>query len=156
MSSVPESSKNIPPIGLLAEAGFVEGDFLPLYTFSPNANASVGTTSTTYNSDPTISRADVIWGDLFPSGVESQVLGIATLVPGAGETVDVRIQNHADGETIAEETGFTGTTGVTLGPVSYTPTTTASRIDIYTEWRTSPGTNSSDLWTPQIVLGVKV
>jgi len=95
---------------------------------------------------------------MFPTlpRVVEQVMGTCLIVPGADETVDVRIRNPDDGETVAEETGITSRQVVQLGPAEYTPTTTDAEIRLRHEIRTDPGANSSDIWTPLIVLGVKV
>lgn len=141
---------------ILSDAGFEEGDFLPLYSFGPPADWEITSTSTTYDAANTISLCWVIWDDMFPADVDVQIFGQARIDPGADETVDLRIRNGQDGETVAEITGITSTQVVTMGPVSYTPTTTDSRIYFRWNYRTSPGSNALALDVPYTVFGVKL
>jgi len=141
---------------ILSDAGFEEGDFLPLYTFNANGDWEVTSTSTTYDAANTISCCWIIWDEMFPEGADVQVFGQGYIQPGADETVDLRIYNGQDGETVDEITGITSTQVVTMGPVSYTPTTTDSGIYIRWNWRTSPGTNALALDVPYTVFGVKL
>jgi len=156
MSSYPDPSKKYPPIGLLAQAGFEQGDFLPLYTFNPNDNRSVAFTSTTWASDTLLSQCYVQWNELFPPDVTAQVMGQAYISVGAGETCDFRIRNIIDDETMAELTGVTSSKEIILGPTSYTPTTTDGMLDIRWQWKESPGANSTTIFIPIMVFGVEV
>lgn len=148
----------LPYLSLLEEAGFEQGDFLPLYSFNPPNNFSTSFTSTTYTGLASLFHVKVIWDDILPPGVTSQVLGeIYVSGIGAGETVDLRIQNTVDGETVGEITGITSSyTVFTIGPVDYTPSTTASKIPLVWQWRESPGTNSTEIQIPFISIGVRI
>jgi len=149
-----EIGRSLLPI--LSDAGFEEGGFLPLYTFNPNATTYISTTSTTWDGDADLSEFRVLWNDLFPADAEAQVFGQARVNPGAGETVDVRIQNYTDAEVIASETGITSDRMVTLGPLSYTPTTVSDILRVWWQWKVSPGTNSSNVMNAYVALGVKL
>jgi len=154
--SVPDPSNQVPPVGLLARAGFEKGDFLPLYNFNPNGLKSISFTDTTYAFDNGLSNCRLIWDDAFPAGVTVQIFGQAEITVGAGETVSVRIYNYTDSETIVEKTGIGSSQFVSLGPTTYTPPTTGSGIMILWEWKEDVGTNASDIKVPHTCFGVKV
>jgi len=149
---------HVPPISLLKDAGFEHGDFLPLYTINPNAAWRVTSTSTTYTQTTDLGWLQCAWNDLIPwPDVNPLIYGLGRVMPGSGETVDVRIRNTTDGETVGSAvTGITADTMVKVGPVDYEPTTKDARIDIYWQYRTDPGTNALDLREPFIIVGVEL
>jgi len=140
---------------ILSEAGFEEGDFLPLYNFNPSGDRSVSFTVTTYSASASFSYLRAIWNELFPAGATTHVYGSVYLAVGAGETVSLRIQNTVDNETVGELTGIT-TGGIKTIDVDYEPTTLDSQIKLLWQWKESPGTNSSRVDDAFISLGVKV
>jgi len=141
------------PVHLLRQAGYSSGDAVRPIHDGPNSTVSSSTTSTSYQGTASLSFLRVVWADHFPDAVQATVGGEARVAPGTDETVDIRIQNTGDGEPIAEQTGITEPTNVTLGPVPYTPTTTDQQTVLQWEWRTDPGTNSSTLSVPTIYAG---
>lgn len=143
---------------ILSDAGFEQGDFLPLYNFNPNAARGATFTSTTYTYNDDVSIAKVRWDKLFPSGPTPQIFGqIGWVLPGTDESVSVRIQNITDGETVGEVTGITGSNQiVVIEPVTYTPPTTSAKCMFRWEWKTDPGANSSEVRCPFITFGVKL
>jgi len=152
--SVPDPSNRVPPVGLLARAGFEKGDFLPLYSFNPDNNLLVSFTSTTWAASHALSHYAVVWNRLLPEKATTHVYASMPLMSiGAGETVDFRLRNTTDGETIGEITGITST-GIYTVDADYEPTTTGSMIRLRWEWKETPGTNSSDIYTPFVGLGV--
>jgi hypothetical protein len=133
------------------------GDYIPQYTFGPNANRQLSFTNTGYDNDGDLSRIHVEWDKLFPSDVQSAVFGeIFISTVGTDETIDVRVFNGVDGETVAEQTGITTTGLISLGPVNYEPLTTTDRIALRWEWRESNGANPSEVRIPYIVLGAQL
>jgi len=140
----------------LKDAGFEQGDYLPLYSYNQVAARSVSTTSTTYTYSADFFITAPVWVDFFPSGLTTQVKCSVRAVPGADETVDLRVRNTIDGETVAEKTGLTADNVYTFGPTTYTPTTTGSRVEIFIQWRTSPGTNSLIVEEPMMTFGVEI
>jgi len=156
VSSYPPDDRRYPPLGLLAEAGFKKGDFLPLYTLTPT-DPQLSTTSTTYVKDWSYFHYRLKWNDIF-QGKASQVYLAGQALPGTDETEDFRLRNATDGETLLENTGMTGNYGhwFTLGPVDYTPSSKDSIITLQVELRTSPGANSSSTSRTVVVLGVKI
>jgi len=145
-----------PPLSLLEEAGFELGDFIPLLTFGPNAQREIVFTATTYSFNNSVSQVDIQWDEMLPDGVNIWIKGSGYFISGSGETADFQLYNVTDGEVIVEKTGVVNTGIVILGPVDYDPTTTADVIDLKWRWRESPGTNSSTLRTPYIILGTKI
>jgi len=141
----------------LKEAGWEKGDFLPLYSFNPPAAWSDGFTSTTWTSYYKLTSWQFVWNDLnFPTDYTPKVMGqIHLATVGADETVDIRLQNIVDGETIFSETGLTSGQMVT-GYVTYEPTTKAARTEFKFEYKESPGVNSSTVNGPILALGVEV
>jgi len=153
--SVPDPSNQVPPEGLLARAGFEKGDFLPLYTWNPNATRSTGFTSTTYTTDFDLWNAFVQWNKILPAGVKSHILIQMRVAPGTDESVDVRLYNENDGETVGEVTGITSDRTATISE-DYTPTTKDAWIEFRLLFRTNPGTNSSTIYVPFGSIGVKI
>lgn len=119
---------------------------------------NVSFTATTWSSNLDLSWMYVVWDELFPPEVfdRIQVFALMDIDMGGGETVDIRLRNVADGETIAEQTGITTNAAYTLGPVDYVPSTTSSEIEIRLQWREDPGVNSSRVLAPFTVFGVRL
>lgn len=131
------------PIGLLATAGYTQGDDLWLQSTGEGAAINVETSGTWVGA--VNFHQDILqWDALFPDGATTRVYAIVAGNPGSGETLDARLQNLTDSETIVQVTDIGG--GQTLlGPVTYTPTTTASPIQVVLEIQTSPGSNPSQV-----------
>lgn len=141
---------------ILSDAGFEQGDFLPLYSWNALSAKVKSITSTTYTILGALFETRCRWDQLLPSAVQEQVLTQVQIKPGTDETADVRLYNETDGETIHEKTGITSNQVVTLGPTSYTPPTANDTLWIALEGRTNPGANSTDFWESSVTLGVKL
>jgi len=141
----------------LKELGFEHGDILPLYSFGPNARASLSFTDTSYAADDALSRYDIVWNLLFPSGdytpLVFSTINVSSI--GSGETVSVRLRNTTDGETIFEKTGITSPQMVHCTE-EYTPATTDETIVLKWQWKEDVGSNSSYVAVPYLVIGLKI
>jgi len=141
---------------ILSDAGFEKGDFLPLVSLTPLSDRYVGTTSTTWDGQSTFFYQNgMIWDEYFPPGSTTIVKFSLIASPGTDETLDFRMRNRTDGENLIEVTGITSETMDTWVN-TYTPSTTASPLDIISEIRTDPGANSSYIKRALLVIGVKV
>lgn len=141
----------------IGTADFVSsGDFLPLYTFTGWAQRTESFTATTYTSDNALNSVSVEWDDLFSTDVQTAVSAHTRVVVGTDETVDIRVFNVDDGETIGDNTGITATGMYTIGPVNYTPTTTDGKVFIRLEWKESNGVNSSTIDAPFTSFGIQL
>lgn len=96
--------------------------------------------TTSYNGQADFQLKRVTWDSWLPEGATSVVYAEMQ----KSNNIDVRLQNTTDGETIASNEG-TNDTVVTLGPVSYTPTTTGSQIQIQVQSRSQDGASGSVL-----------
>lgn len=130
------------------------GQFDPRFSLSPHSTRSLSDGSGSYNADPGWIYHRVTWDIELPQANSAVYVTWDAANAGSGETLDVRLYNDTDGETIVEKTGADGSTS--MGPVTYTPPTTASPIRIQLEVRSSPGTNSSTVFNPNVVFGVQL
>jgi len=151
------TGSRIPPFDLLQRAGFGTGDFLPLYTYYVSDTRTHSFTDTTYA--PAGDGFISVWVDfdaMFPKGAEIMVMGLLYVVPGADESVDVKITDTEPSPNvdIAERTGITSRGLVVLGPMPYSPPAPVGHL-IYKR-RTSPGVNTCYLYDPVIILGVRL
>lgn len=126
-------------LGLLVAAGYSSGDFLPLISFVDGGSQS--RTSSTYGN---LFNADhnpqIQWDTFFPAGATSAFVFSANFSPSTDQ-IDVRLYNNTDDEVIMEQTAI-GNGKFMYGPTSYTPTTTASPIDIRFQFRNSDNITS--------------
>lgn len=127
----------------LAQAGYSSGDLLVEPT---NSNGSTGTlaisSANTWTGDNRFHLDMLVWDDAFPGtsqGAAGLIVGVSR---GSGETVDVRLRNATDSDTVFSQTGITSTGDVQVGRSTYTPSTTGSVVRLRAEVR-SDGTNSS-------------
>jgi len=139
----------------LKDAGWEEGDFLPVMTFSEPTTGS--TTSTTYDYlTGVIDVRAIAWDTYLPSGGTTQVALSCRVAPGAGETLDIAVENYTDDENALEETGITSEdVNHLVGPVDYTPPTKTG-VRLITKARTDPGSNSSEISEVSFIIGVKL
>lgn len=139
---------------ILSEAGYEEGDFLPLLSMgSPDVRIS-STTSTTYVRADELTFYWLKWDNIPVPSESMRIYSTARVYPGTDETVDVRWYNLHASETLAEKTGITGDQMVEFGPLSYTPPRTDLTYGYTWEIRTSPGTNASELQGFYMAFGV--
>jgi len=142
---------------ILSDAGFDQGDFLPIYTMGPPEVRSQSTTSTTYDNFYNHTIFWLQWSMMPLPEDNRRLYSMVRVMPGTDETVDVRWRNRTDGETIGSEiTGITSTKYVDIGPIDYTPPTTDAPVYITWQVRTDPGANSSNLQGFWGALGVEL
>lgn len=138
-------------------ADFVaSGNFIPWYTTVSPQDRVFSFTDTTYTGNADFYSAQVVWGGLFPSEVQTAVFGQVRVKPGTDESVSLRLRNNIDSEVIQEETGITSDQVVTFGPVNYTPTTTSSRVLIIFQWKEDNGVNSTAIENPMVSYGIQL
>lgn len=140
----------------LRESGYEVGDSFGGFSINPLELRQASTTSTSYQANNSQLDHRVVWDHHFPADTTAAVAFYTYVAPGADETVDVRLYNDVDNETIVEATGITSTGPVSLGPTEYKPTTTGDRIILRAQWRTNPGSASSDLFGPWAVFNPKL
>lgn len=114
------------------------------------------TTSTTYDEDTSQFDARVSWEKILTSNGNLAVAASFGAVVGTDETVDVRIQDVANGETVVEETGIESTGSYYVGYLSHSPTDLQSTVRLRAQIRTNPGNNSSQLLAPHVFAGVQL
>lgn len=128
------------------------GDFISLFSHTFGTR-TMSTSSTTYQVDASAYHQRVTWDIVIPAGEQgAYYFEGRTGSSGAGGDVDIRLQNPVDGETITS-VRVPQHSNVTLGPVNYTPTTTASQIVIRVEIASVSG-DSVSLADPQGAIGV--
>jgi len=138
---------------LLKAAGVTENTLLPALSEGDGTISNIQTTSTTFTGSSSFVNIPFVPSDL-QLGDTPGVLASFDVAPGNGETVDIRVQNLTDDETITELTGITGSlTSTTLGPEEFNPTTTSSRVVLRAQVRTNPGTNTTILSQGVLVVG---
>jgi hypothetical protein len=141
---------------LLRQAGYEEGDVLWIAGSSEGNSPSINTTSTTYTGDVNFGVQLVEWDTLVG---DRQGVGMmyGDVRVGTDETVDIRLQNTVDGETVAEATGFTSDfPRKVAGPTNYTPTTTGAPVPLEAQVRTNPGNNSAVFSVVYTAIGVRL
>lgn len=131
----------------------------PLAIIPSYEDRSIDFTKTSYDSAgvPNTFQVSLDWDETFGDNVTPMVKYTCFVNPGTDETVDTRLQNDTDDETVAEITGLTGGASPrSSGWVEYTPTTTSSPIDIKGDHKTSPGSDTSFVDAKTLHLGLKV
>lgn len=152
-----DGTLSIDDLDIGGEDFVASGQFFPIAVFGPNENNGNTTTSTTYAEASTIFDIRTVWGEIFESEWNTEIHYSVRMEPGTDETMATRLQNVTDGETVAEITGVTGgASDETVGPTSYTPTTTGSVIRIRLEHKTDTGTNTSRSRNAMMVVGIRV
>jgi hypothetical protein len=136
----------------IGDSDFVtQGDFIGLVT-KQSYQRKFSTTSTSYVRDRDFFEWSVQWDTSVnpdvQGGVRYSFIGLA----GSGETIDVRLHNTTDAETIVEITDA----GFETDFVEYAPTTTSTIVFIDYEIRTSPGDAESTLRSPEATIGVQL
>lgn len=131
------------------------GDYVERRSFAAFSR-SFSTTSTSYTSDVTQFDVQLTWDHVIPANGQGAFNYECQVSPGTDETVDIRLQNTVDVETMGEITGITTAGSLTIGPSNYTPTTRTGVIKLEAQIRNSNGANSSTLRRPQGGVGVQV
>ncbi|MDS0279993.1 hypothetical protein NDI85_19600 [Halomicroarcula sp. S1AR25-4] len=132
------------------------GSRISLAQFHPQGQRAFSTTSTTYTSSVNQFEPQPTWDLLGPSNATTSVYWAVYVGVGSGETVDIRLFNADDNETIVERTGITSSGWRAIGPTDYRPQSDSRRIGIRAEIRTDPGSNSSTLTAPQMNIGLEL
>ncbi|QIO25423.1 hypothetical protein [Haloarcula sp. JP-L23] len=132
------------------------GARISLAQFHPQGQRSFSTTSTTYTSSVNQFEPQPTWDLLGPANATTSVYWAVYVGVGSGETVDIRLYNADDSETILDRTGITSSGWRAIGPTNYRPTSDSRRIGIRAEIRTDPGSNSSTLTAPQMNIGLEL
>jgi len=141
------------PFNLLRNAGYADTDALPALSFG-GEDVTRTTSSDTYT-DIFVGRFQVliVLERHFPNGACNALVQFNDCVPN-GDQIDVRLQDDNQGVTIAEVTGVTTTTQITLGPTTYTPTNPGSQSFFKIQARNSDNTTSVELRDPVAYLRV--
>ena len=125
------------------------GDTVITPTWGVAAQRSFSTTTQSYqNSIDWFLIPSVQWDVIVPDAAQ----GVIYSHVNPTDTMDVRLRNTTDGETIFEQTGSSGRVQTT---VEYTPTTTNNTINIYWEIR-SPDGSSVTAVDPWVSIGRKL
>lgn len=128
------------------------GDFAAIGpSFGVQQDRKISTTSTSYVQSINQFQAYVKWSDWLPSGAQGAVLGTFKITTSNG---DFRFRNITDSETVVELLDVGNINSV--GPSNYTPTTTASPVEVQAQFRTKDGGSSTDLLAPSLHTGVQV
>jgi len=141
---------------LLSQAQFSEGDILPVFSQNANVSLKVSTTSTSYTDLVELLNIRYDLKDLFDNDAAVYGRAAGTLVPGTGETQDLRIQNIDAGVTLAEIENVTSINKFTTGWQRFDHTQFTGVNTIRAQTRTSPGANSSSVLVPTVFVGVEL
>lgn len=135
----------------IGSADFLDsGDFAALGpTWNSDESNAFSTTSTSFVT--TDVRQSIQWDTWAPANAQTAALSTARTTTSTG---DWRLQNLDDSETV--HTASDVATATALGPTNYTPTTTASVIELTLQVRTNDGGTATQLDRMSVVLGVQV
>ena len=131
------------------------GEVIPVGSVGVGEQRSVSFTSTSYARFPQQMQNAFYYSDLQVKN-GTLVFGYSFFAnPGTDETVDTRIQNRQDGETVVEVLGAVYQWNWS-GWTAYEPPTTTAPVPYETQHRTSPGSNSSTITAPTLFVGVRL
>lgn len=138
----------------LREAGYEVGN--PVTSLTDFYGVDGSTASSTYGliaSSTALWRLQ--WDKLWPSSVTVEAHLFANVDPSTDQ-IDVRLQNLTDSETVVSQTGITTAGNISLGPVTYSPTTTGSVIRLGIQARNADGATSVTLSDPGVVFTPRI
>jgi hypothetical protein len=137
----------------LRQAGYEEGDIIPLIATTPPQDRQASTTSTSFVVVANTGQSIIPWDSLSPN--TNLKAGIAVrLLPGAGETITAGFQNETDGEEVVTVTGEAGAVSLEFsGFQAYTPSTTSTPVRISFKHKVDQGNNSSRSIAPSLIIG---
>jgi hypothetical protein len=141
---------------LLQQAGYSEGDVVPVVSLGAEQADGQDTTSTTFTVLGNLTDTHITWDAVIPPDAQGVVRHIGLGNPGTDETLDTRVSNVTDSEGTATVTGITSTETFDSGWTEYTPTTTSAPIRVMTGARTNPGANSSSILRQTVLVGVQL
>jgi len=128
---------------LLRQAGYGEGD--SVHSIDLNTGVTGSTSSNTYSVYRRIEmKANLNFAQLFVPGSTLEAVLYCSVQP-SGDEIDVRLQNTSANETILEQTGFTTSQNVTIGPTEYTPTSPDQFTLIEPQFRNNDNTTTVDI-----------
>jgi hypothetical protein len=135
-----------------------ENAVIPVSSWIPHSTQQ-STSSTSYTTLP--SNFFELWyrNDRFDVETGTLVWNYtARFDGGSGETVSSRVYNTADGEAVSGTEVSSSGSFVTeeSGWTAYTPTTTANPVNLKIQLKSEPGSNSSQLLTFALTLGVRL
>lgn len=145
-----------PAPSLLEDAGYSAGDYIPVISMGNLGVYSYSTTSTTYESN--VNQAAWYygtWNQYFPADVTPVVWAQLGHTQGSGETMDVRIQETAQGDTLFEQLDA-GYGLERWGPTTYEPGDRSFRLGFRPQLRTNPGTESSEIYSTFVQVGYQL
>jgi len=138
----------------LRDIGFEQGEVLNLFALNPHADAGWTVASTVFQTNNSW-RWNLRCDRLIPGDATLMVSFSARYLPGADETLTVRLYNTTDSEEIVKNSETADVKRHT-GWASYAPTTESDEIDIRLQTKTEPAANSSDTYRPTVFFGVKI
>jgi hypothetical protein len=142
---------------LLSDAGYSEGDVLPIFTHTMNDSDAFYTfTDTSYTTYNRIMSLIFQPSELHPNLEELRYSFSALLDPATGDTTSVRVWNWTDSESVVSTSTDTQDDFVTTGWTEYTPTTTDSPIAFVGQAKTSDGTESDSVTGFSFRVGVQL
>jgi len=155
-SGIKDLLTDFSPVGRLNDAGFSEGDILPVSTIATVDNRQKTVSSASFQRDPSLFSVFTLLKRFGP--IDNLYFSIfLRLEPGSGETVTGRIQNVTDGETVVTVSGDQGSITNEHTPwKKYRPTTVNDSILIRYEHKTEPATNSSNSQDVAVSIGVEL
>jgi len=141
--------------GMIGNVGYKPGDYVPL-TYGSGSNTSDNeTSSSTYSTAENAADGIISWDLIEPSNGDAYCWFYGRVDLLNGSTMDVRIRNVTDGETMCERTGISSTGPFSISPTAYTPTTTGP-IHYQAEIASTDNTNTVRLDDGAAVFGVQL
>jgi len=139
---------------LLRDAGYTDGDFVPVRSHQRSVSESTSTdTFTLYQ--PGVITPMFKWADEFSTDANTQALLHVTVIPSTDQ-IDVKLTNATDGEDVFLETGLSSVGDKTLGPVDYQPTTKTATTRFNVRFRNNDNSTTVSIKRVNIVFGVKL
>jgi len=142
-------------VGGLAAAGYEKGDYVPLVYGSGTNTGSGATTSGTYVGAYNNGIGAISWSDIAPSAGTLAVWFYGRVGDLNGTTMDVRVINAKDNETMVERTGLSSSGIFKISPTEYTPPS-SDIIQYRTEIRSGDGSSQVRLYDGSITIGVQL
>ena len=140
----------------LKDAGYNDGDILPVTGISTQSRRSSSTTSTTFVTETTLHDSLSHWGRLVPVTNAFVALSVR-FNSDTGETPTGRIYNSTDDEEVLSVTGNAGAITDIFTPwQGYQPPTTGDPIQLIYQHKTDTGTNSIASVIPTLWFGVEL
>jgi len=135
---------------VLRQSGLEDSDTVQLGSYGQNSIFGSNTTSTSFTDQVGLFLQQFFWDEQFGKGTETGLRLRCIVIPGSGETVDIRVRNTTDSETAVAKTGITSGNTFSTTADTYRPTTTASNSRHVLQVKTDPGTNSSNIRFPAV------